>query len=338
MKNKVSGCTDAFSNSVPITKHCEGENLFKSDNLRFQEYRKRWEEQPLAFQHGEFPLFLDIETTNICNFKCTFCSNQFIPIDDHAYITEDKVYKVLDEGKENGLYGVKFNMRGEPTLHKELAKFIRYAVDSGLVDVYFNTNASKLDEEKSVELIKSGLTRITFSIEGYTKDYYEKVRVNGKFDEVVKNIRRFHYLRDKLGSKTPRIRISGVLLPEMKQNLSDYLNFWKPYADQVSTNDLIEEDINKHSQKDSTIPWACNQLWQRMAMWCDGTLLSCNQDYLGELRIGNIDDMTIKEAWHNSFHNKLRDSHKTGNAHQISKCNTCSFRDQQITQLLEVPQ
>ena len=67
-----------------------------------------------------------------------------------------KYIKVLDEGRENGLYGVKFNFRGEPTLHKSLSKFVRYAVDAGLVDVYFNTNASRLDEKKSVEMIESG--------------------------------------------------------------------------------------------------------------------------------------------------------------------------------------
>ena len=82
---------EAYNNSVPITRHRTGENLFENANPKFQEYRKRWNEQPSTFQHGEFPLFLDIETTNICNFKCTFCSNQFIPTNDLQYITDDKV-------------------------------------------------------------------------------------------------------------------------------------------------------------------------------------------------------------------------------------------------------
>jgi MoaA/NifB/PqqE/SkfB family radical SAM enzyme len=319
---------------TPLTKHRHGENLFESENPKFQEYRTRWEQQPLNFEPGEFPLFIDLETTNVCNFKCTFCSNQFIPSEQFGFIEEDLVYKVIDEGKENGLYGLKFNVRGEPTLHKKLPDFIRYAVDAGLVDVYFNTNASKLTEELAVKVIEAGLTRITFSFEGYTKDYYERIRVKGDFDEIVGNIRRFHELRKKLGSSTPRIRISGVLLPEMKPYLSEYINFWKPYADQVSTNDWIQEDVNLHALPTKyKADWACATLWQRMAIWWDGTILPCNQDYLADdLCLGNLRDTTLKEAWLSPLHNKMRDAHKAGNSHLFDKCSTCSYRDQQISQ------
>lgn len=31
--------------------------------------------------------------------------------------------KIIDEGAEYGLYGCKFNIRGEPLLHKEIAQF-----------------------------------------------------------------------------------------------------------------------------------------------------------------------------------------------------------------------
>jgi radical SAM protein with 4Fe4S-binding SPASM domain len=332
----MSNIDKVLVSAVPVTKHRHGKNLFESDDKKFQEYRARWESQAVNFEVGDFPLFIDIETTNVCNYKCTFCSTVLIPSEKHGFVDEELVYKVIDEGKANGLYGVKFNMRGEPLLHKKLVDFIRYARNAGLVDVYFNTNASRLDEKTSVAIINSGLTRITFSFEGYTKEYYEKVRIKGDFDEVVKNIRRFHELRDSLGSSTPLIRVSGVLLPEWRENLSEYIEFWSPFADEVSTNDYIEEDEVKHvhQELEAEKHWACNQLWQRMAMWWDGTLLACNQDYYGALSLGNIKDITIREAWHSVFHNNLRQRHSEGNAKEIPKCKTCSFRNQQLGKFL----
>ena len=322
----VEESKQAKVNPVAITQHRSGEDLFKNPDEKFQLYRKEWEDRPLNFNPGNFPLFIDIETTNACNFRCTFCSTTLIPKDQQVFIDEKIVYKIIDEGKELGLYGVKFNMRGEPTLHPKLCDFVRYAVNAGLIDVYFNTNGSRLTDEKSIEIIESGLTRITFSFEGYEKEYYEKTRVRGNFESVVGNIRRFYELREELKSSTPKIRISGVLLPEMKQNLDEYIKFWQPYADQVSTNDYIEEDEDKHRLKNVKSKWACNQLWQRMGVWWDGTILSCNQDYFADLGLGNLNEISLKEAWESEFHNELRDAHRLGQAHLYSRCNSCSFR------------
>ncbi len=79
------------------------------------------------------------------------------------------VKKIIDEGADNGLYGAKFNVRGEPLLHKEIDKIVYYAKKKGLIDVYFNANALLLNEEMCKRLIDSRLDRISISIEGYTK-------------------------------------------------------------------------------------------------------------------------------------------------------------------------
>ena len=49
-----------------------GEDILYSDDIRFIEYRRKWDENPKKLYHGEFPLHLDIEVTSNCNLKCPF--------------------------------------------------------------------------------------------------------------------------------------------------------------------------------------------------------------------------------------------------------------------------
>ena len=41
---------------------------------------------------------------------------------------------------------------------------------------------------------------IDVSLDAYTKESYEKIRLRGKFDQVVANLKRLIELRDRLGS------------------------------------------------------------------------------------------------------------------------------------------
>ena len=44
----------------------------------YWDYRRKWVEYPKRFHAGEFPLCLDIETTNVCNLDCVMCSRTIL--------------------------------------------------------------------------------------------------------------------------------------------------------------------------------------------------------------------------------------------------------------------
>ena len=76
---------------------------------------------------------------------------------------------------------------GEPLLNKNIALMVKQLKDIGIKRVTFTTNATALTEKKSYELIKSGLDEIRFSIDGFTKETFEKIRKDGKYEEILKN-------------------------------------------------------------------------------------------------------------------------------------------------------
>lgn len=310
-----------------------GENLFEKKDGRFREYRKKWKEWPENFYAGEFPLFIDVEVTSACNLRCPFCSTTFRKkMIKEGLISFDTVKKIIDEGADNNLYGVKFSIRGEPLLHPQIHKFIRYAKDKGLIDVYFNTNAMLLTEDISKKLIEAGLDRISISFEGYTKEVYERCRVGAEYETVLANIENIQALKKKLGVQHPKVRVQAVMLPDTAPTFKNYKKFWAQRADEVGFLDYI---IMKTRKKGIRYPWACPQIWQRMAIWWDGTILPCNHDDVGLLALGNVRDTTIKEAWHSEKLRGVRDTHKKGMTHKTQGCNGCYLRDSEIHKLKE---
>lgn len=53
--------------------HLGGADLLDKENTHFREYRRKWKDWPESFTVGEFPLFIDIEVTSVCDLKCRFC-------------------------------------------------------------------------------------------------------------------------------------------------------------------------------------------------------------------------------------------------------------------------
>jgi len=309
-----------------------GENILDKPDTRFQEYRRKWKTWPENFHVGEFPLFIDIESTSVCNLRCPFCSSTYLNKKiKKGFITFELVKKIIDEGTDNGLYGVKFNFRGEPLLHPEIHSFVKYAKDKGLIDVYFNTNALELTEEVSKRLIDSGLDRISISFEGHTKALYESYRVGSDFDTVVKNVENLKALRERLRIDYPKIRVQMVCHPGLKDTIEDYKTFWEPRADEIAYLDYKEMKKRKSGIE---YPWACPQIWQRMLVLWDGSLLPCNHDDRAELCLGNVRDVDIKTRWHSDYLNFVREKHKQGRAHELKACDGCYLRDSEIKKLM----
>lgn len=314
-----------------------GKSVFRSQDPRFIEYRKNWEERPKTFTVGEFPLHLDIEASCSCNLHCPFCAMNYKPISCQpgSFMSLDTFKKVIDEGAKRGLCAIKLNSceRGEPLLNKLLPEMIAYAKKKGIMDVYFNTNAVLLTRDIGKKLIESGLDRISISFEGTTPEFYEKSRVGASFDKVVKNIKDFIQLRKEMGAEKPLVRVQTVALPELAPKLNEYKEFWEKIADEVS---FI--DFRDYSEKQGSLvsDWICPFLWQRMLIIWDGTISFCQLDYFDSLNLGNINKGdSIRAAWKSKAMEKARELHKTGRSHEIKLCHTCDIRTAEIAKLKE---
>lgn len=67
----------------------------------------------------------------------------------------DKYQEIVDEGMRYCLGAIRLNDHNEPLLKDDIDKYIKYAKDRGVMDVYLSTNGSLLTEVMSQKLIDS---------------------------------------------------------------------------------------------------------------------------------------------------------------------------------------
>jgi len=312
-------------------KSLGGVSVHENSSVEYRHYRRCWNEYPSKFILRDFPLHLDIESTSICNIKCTFCdklpvlkNNQLGSIDFALY------KKIIDEGVKFKLYGVKLSYRGEPLLHKNITEMVAYAKSKGILDVYFNTNGMLLTEKMSEKLIDVGLNRISISIEGTDPLAFEKERIGAKFDVILNNIKSLCKLKKEKGINYPKVRIQTVSFPGL--DVAQYKAFWGPYCDEVASVDY--KDANKR-EEGIVYEWACPQIWQRMTIEWDGVVLPCNNNDLRTFSLGNASEKKIYDCWHDKKINMMRRLHKSGNSHKITDCDGCPWRTAQIKKLIK---
>ncbi|MBU2562624.1 MAG: radical SAM protein [Nanoarchaeota archaeon] len=287
-------------------------------------YRRKWEENPKKHIVGDFPIHLDIESTSVCNLKCPMCFQSFNP-PDKGFIDYDLFKKCIDEGVSKGLCSVKLMYRGEPLLHPRIEEMVKYCKEKGIIEVMFNTNATLLSKEKSRALIEAGLDKLICSVDGYTKEVYEKIRRGGKFETVLENIKNLQRLKKELGSEKPKVRIQMVDMPETHEYIEGYIKFWKEIGDDIAIEDLSDWNIQKEDYT-ALKDFACAQLWQRLIVLYNGDVLLCCADHFKEMVLGNAGKESISKIWKSPKLNQFRDLHINGESHKMKICRLCGLR------------
>ena len=168
--------------------------------------------------------------TEYCNFKCPYCRG----LKDYIYGDRKLKQLSLDEIKQNidywcenePLENIRFS-GGEPTLHPNIRKIIKYSKEKGIKRIAISTNGSnKLELYK--ELIELGVNDYSISLDACcAEDGYKMAGdVKGSWDIVIKNIEEL--------SKLTYVSV-GVVLNEI--NIDKTIDTIK-FADSLGVSDI----------------------------------------------------------------------------------------------------
>ncbi len=147
------------------------------------------------------PVCLYLETTNRCNLLCTTCPRTFEALEPPGDMSWELFTKIVDQFPRIArvvLHGV-----GEPMMVRALPRMIRCLKDRGAY-VLFNTNGTLLTARKGRELIEAGLDELRLSLDAAEPEAFKLVRGRDMFARILRNIRNFRALQQKLGAATPR--------------------------------------------------------------------------------------------------------------------------------------
>ena len=303
----------------------QSDSSFINKDSLYNEYRRKWFKNPENREVSTFPLFLDIEATSVCNLKCPNCVQTTTDF-KKGFMDFELFKKIIDEASDNGCYGCKFHTvgRGEPLLHKDIVKMVAYAKKKGLIDVYINTNGILLKSIMIDNLLDAGIDMIAISIDGYTPAVYNKYRPNVNFSNLAYWIVPELYRRRDSGGYNTKIRIQTIKYSDI--DLSGFVNFWRGVCDEITCLTYKEMKERKSLQSD----WVCPQLWQRMGILYNGSVIPCNHDDRGLAILGNVNDTSILKLWNSSSMNFIRQTHIEGKAHFLGACDGCYLRISEI--------
>jgi len=305
------------------------ENVEDTFSPQYKEYRKKWFEYPQKKILSDFPLHLDVESTNACNLRCIMCTRNFMT-EKIGNIKWDLFKKVVDEAADYNLPSLKLNFRGEPLLHPDLHRMVKYAKDHGVLDVQFNTNGLALTEKRSEELIKSGLDRIIFSVDGATKKTYEYIRTGSNFERVVENIKQFVEIRNSMGQKKPVVRVQMVKMEENKHEVEQFIEMWRDVVNRVAVTSQREPYIKGKGSTKKLEHFPCHQIWQRIVVWWTGEVFMCCGDWHGEYPLGDANKDSIYDLWHGEKYNFVRKLHSSGRLEDLPICARCEVNTPQF--------
>ena len=290
-------------------------------------YRYKFKIYPKRKIIAQFPVYLLIELTSMCNLRCkmcyqgdqTFMTKKYMGSMDYGLFCD-----IVDQAEEGGTKAITLGSRGEPFLYKNISKSLHY-LSNKFIEIKLLTNATKLTEKDCHDILSSNVNLLIFSVDAHTKKMYEEIRVRGNFDDVYRNIIRFEEIRAKEypGSKIIT-RVSGVKVTA-EQDEAAFYKFWSKICDEVGMKKAAERWSTYENTPCANLTSPCSVLWERMYVFFDGSANPCDLDYKGKLEIGNLREKTISEIWNGDKYNNLRKLHLDGSRHRLCPCDRCGF-------------
>lgn len=325
--------TQTFVNKNLHSSACSNQWLEGRDEA-YKAYRRNWHEYPKNRHLSEFPLHLDIDVTNLCNLRCTMCARTILnhenALPELGYMDFGLFTSLIDQGVPLGLASIKLNFLGEPLLHPRIVDMVAYAKQAGVIDVMFNTNAMLLTPSLSEALLRAGLDSIFFSVDSVVKETLERIRVGARLETVLENIHSFLEARKRLGRAEVQVGVNMVLMEENKDELDDFLAYWRPLVDRVNwshDHHYIFRSAGASVDECARLEeFCCAQLWQRAIVCVDGECLPCCLDAKRELSVGNAKTTPVSELWKSSpMFERLRRLHSGGDYKAVPTCRRCVF-------------
>jgi MoaA/NifB/PqqE/SkfB family radical SAM enzyme len=145
---------------------------------------------PAATESGDLgaPLYIAWQVTNECNLACLHCIEESGP--GKAFpdeLTDEQVFNFLEQAMDLEIPYLSFS-GGEPMVHPRFFEMVEYVcARNGQLKI--ETNGAYLSPENCARLKSLGVKAVQVSLDGATRETFNRMRVRGDFDRTVEGVR-----------------------------------------------------------------------------------------------------------------------------------------------------
>lgn len=258
------------------------------------------------------------EVTNRCNLACVMCGRSLVSR-PQGLMARDTIEKVLAQIPDGSLRCIALHAVGEPLLHPDLELFVRLARPKA-AELFLSTNGLLFHGDTALmrRLLAAGLAHVHFSAEGYDAATYEAVRIGGRFEEFLDNLRLFRRVRNASGSSASIHLQYTLFRPPSADEIRRVKEVFGPHVDAIEFKPLNNQSSASIAYRpnesvagvrcygDKALP--CLALWCGLTVLWDGRLSLCPRDHAARLVVGDRGS-SLAHAWSGEAARRFRAAH-----------------------------
>ncbi len=198
------------------------------------------------------PINLNLEITDLCNIKCRMCGQAHNPkvhnLQPNSFmpwaVWKASIDALADYDDEVSLCP---HWLGEPCLHPEFDRFLRYAFEHNADNRLFrhfklHTNGSLLEPDRVDTVLdcanlgtmaEDTFRFVHFSVDAYTPAVYYGIKKYDYGERVYRNIVNLLETRERRGLQWPRVTNAFIVMPENQHEARRFLDYWTHVFDRL---------------------------------------------------------------------------------------------------------
>ena len=298
-----------------------------------------------------WPIHMHTELTNYCNLKCKVCPTGIGTLNRPPIAIDPAIFERLMN--EIGPYLLTASLWGwgESLLHPQLADILRITQNRGLI-TFLSTNGQNLDDEKVLRaLISYPPTYLIVCIDGLTDETNSVFRVGAKLDPILTGVRRLAQMKRQKGLQLPILHFRYIVMKHNEHELPQLTEFAaENQFDMLTVRTLsiidapddIHHDLEpndekfraygyKNNNRISRTDFICEKAFIFPAVFADGTVVACDQDYNAQQPYGSLaDGSSFADIWWSKWAAEVRRTIRD-KPDSFSFCKNCPFKDRPVS-------
>jgi radical SAM protein with 4Fe4S-binding SPASM domain len=234
-------------------------------------------------------------------------------------ISMSLIQKLIDECNTLEIPSINIGGFTECTINPHIMEILAMVKGPHLLDRFLFTNGSMLSQELCDLLIDLQFERVYISLDAATAKTYKTIR-GYDLSKVESNIKRLLATKKQRNSQLPLIRVSFCIQDKNQNEIEAFYKKWENKVDIIDYQKCINFD---NARINNTRLKKCEGPFTSLSVTCDGDILPCCTEYGKEIKLGNLADMSLLDAWKSIKMIKLREVF-TKNNEAPEACMNCS--------------
>jgi radical SAM protein with 4Fe4S-binding SPASM domain len=248
---------------------------------------------------------------------------------------------IIDDLHEDLTY-LTLYFQGEPYLHPRFTDLVQYASKRNIY-TSASTNGHHLNGENAVKTVRSGLDKLIISIDGMEQNTYERYRIGGRLDRVLKGIDTLIDAKSKLGSVRPFIEAQFIVFGHNEHETALFTRMcrargikasiktaqlyphqdWEAYLPTNARYSRYERGSSGEMVVKNKLLNHCWRMWYSSVVTWDGSVVPCCFDKDASHSMGNVGEASFTAVWRGAAYDNFRRALLKGRKH-IDICRNCT--------------